>query len=60
MKNSGPDEYEQFVRARTPALMGSANLLTRDQQLAEDLVQEALARQPKYFEDKVPFVVTFE
>ncbi len=37
-------EFEQFVRARTPALLRSAYLLTGDQQLAEDLVQEALAR----------------
>jgi DNA-directed RNA polymerase specialized sigma24 family protein len=37
-------EYEQFVRARTPALIRVAYLLTGDQQLAEDLVQEALAR----------------
>ena len=37
-------EYEQFVRARTPALLRSAYLLTGDQHLAEDLVQEALAR----------------
>lgn len=37
-------EYEQFVRARTPALLRAAYLLTGDQQLAEDLVQEALAR----------------
>jgi RNA polymerase sigma-70 factor (sigma-E family) len=39
-----PDEYERFVRARTPALLRSAFLLTGDQHLAEDLVQEALAR----------------
>src|SRR5262244_1079463 len=38
------DEYEQFVRARTPALLRSAYLLTGDQYLAEDLVQAALAR----------------
>lgn len=38
------DEYEQFVRARTPALLRTAYLLTGDQQYAEDLVQEALAR----------------
>ena len=38
------DEYEQFVRSRTPALLRSAYLLTGDQQLAEDLVQAALAR----------------
>src|SRR5215831_19681586 len=37
-------EYEQFVRARTPALIRCAYLLTGDQYLAEDLVQEALAR----------------
>jgi RNA polymerase sigma-70 factor (sigma-E family) len=41
---SAAAEYEQFVRARTPALLRSAYLLTGDQQLAEDLVQEALAR----------------
>jgi RNA polymerase sigma-70 factor (sigma-E family) len=38
------EEYERFVRARTPALLRSAYLLTGDQHLAEDLVQEALAR----------------
>jgi len=38
------DEYERFVRGRTPALLRSAYLLTGDQHLAEDLVQEALAR----------------
>ncbi len=41
---SAEAEFEQFVRARTPALIRSAYLLTGDQQLAEDLVQEALAR----------------
>ncbi len=44
METSGVSEFEQFVRARTPALVRSAFLLTGDQQLAEDLVQEALAR----------------
>ena len=38
------DEFEAFVRARTPALLRSAFLLTGDQQLAEDLVQSALTR----------------
>ncbi len=38
------DEYERFVRTRTPALLRSAYLLTGDQHLAEDLVQEALSR----------------
>src|SRR5262245_55563636 len=38
------DSYEALVRARTPALLRAAYLLTGDQHLAEDLVQEALAR----------------
>ena len=37
-------DYVEFVRARSHALLRSAYLLTGDQQLAEDLVQEALAR----------------
>jgi RNA polymerase sigma-70 factor (sigma-E family) len=41
---SQDSEYEQFVRARTSALLRCAYLLTGDQHLAEDLVQEALAR----------------
>jgi RNA polymerase sigma-70 factor (sigma-E family) len=43
--NAAPtDEFESFVRARTPALLRSAYLLTGDEHLAEDLVQSALAR----------------
>ena len=42
--SSDTAEYEQFVRARTPALIRCAYLLTGDQHLAQDLVQEALAR----------------
>jgi RNA polymerase sigma-70 factor (sigma-E family) len=38
------DEFDTFVRARTPALLRAAYLLTGDQHLAEDLVQSALAR----------------
>jgi RNA polymerase sigma-70 factor (sigma-E family) len=38
------NEYADFVRSRTHALLRSAYLLTGDQHLAEDLVQEALAR----------------
>src|SRR3954471_22163039 len=38
------DEYATFVRARSHSLLRSAYLLTGDQHLAEDLVQEALAR----------------
>jgi RNA polymerase sigma-70 factor (sigma-E family) len=37
-------DYARFVRSRTHALLRSAYLLTGDQHLAEDLVQEALAR----------------
>lgn len=38
------NEFDSFVRGRTPALLRAAYLLTGDQQLAEDLVQSALAR----------------
>ncbi|MFI7606132.1 SigE family RNA polymerase sigma factor [Micromonospora sp. NPDC049366] len=37
-------EFAVFVRARTPALQRTAFLLTGDRHLAEDLVQDALAR----------------
>ena len=37
-------EYADFVRSYTRSLLRSAYLLTGDQHLAEDLVQEALAR----------------
>ncbi|WP_245680949.1 SigE family RNA polymerase sigma factor [Glycomyces harbinensis] len=37
-------EFEDFVRARSGALCASAYLLTGDRGLAEDLVQDALAR----------------
>lgn len=39
-----PIDFAEFVRARTPALLRTAFLLTGDQQLAEDLVQAALTR----------------
>lgn len=39
-----PDDFDGFVRARTPALLRAAYLLTGDQYLAEDLVQIALVR----------------
>jgi len=38
------EQFAAFVRARTPALVRTAFLLTGDQHLAEDLVQSALAR----------------
>jgi RNA polymerase sigma-70 factor (sigma-E family) len=37
-------DFEEFVRARRPALVRSAYLLTGDRDLAEDLVQSALTR----------------
>lgn len=37
-------DFEDFVRARGPHLLRTAYLLTRDWQLAEDLVQESLAK----------------
>ena len=38
------DEFAEFVTSRTPYLLRAAFLLTGDQQLAEDLVQDVLAR----------------
>ncbi|MFC0031532.1 SigE family RNA polymerase sigma factor [Micromonospora chaiyaphumensis] len=48
-KRIGPEDPAEadfcaFVRARTPALQRTAFLLTGDRHLAEDLVQDALAR----------------
>jgi RNA polymerase sigma-70 factor (sigma-E family) len=38
------DDFESLFRTRAPALLRTAYLLTGDRHLAEDLVQEALAR----------------
>ena len=38
------DSFTEFARARSHSMLRAAYLLTGDQQLAEDLVQEALAR----------------
>lgn len=38
------DDFESFFRTRAPALLRTAYLLTGDRFLAEDLVQDALAR----------------
>lgn len=38
------EDFDAYVRARTPALLRSAFLLSGDQHLAEDLVQSALIR----------------
>ena len=37
-------DFEEFVRARSDALFGTAYLLTGDRHLAEDLLQTALAQ----------------
>jgi RNA polymerase sigma-70 factor (sigma-E family) len=42
--DSSAADFDAYVRARTPALLRSAYLLTGDQHLAEDLVQDALIR----------------
>lgn len=44
LENPAEAEFCAFVRARTPALQRTAFLLTGDRHLAEDLVQDALAR----------------
>lgn len=44
MDDARDHAYADFVRERSHALLRSAYLLTGDQHLAEDLVQEALAR----------------
>ncbi|AGL13782.1 ECF subfamily RNA polymerase sigma-24 subunit [Actinoplanes sp. N902-109] len=44
MGDRGAEAFGEFVRARTPALLRTAFLLTGDRHLAEDLVQDALAR----------------
>ncbi|WP_127497552.1 SigE family RNA polymerase sigma factor [Actinoplanes solisilvae] len=44
MPDTIDDLFSDFVRARTPALLRTAFLLTGDRHLAEDLVQDALAR----------------
>jgi RNA polymerase sigma-70 factor (sigma-E family) len=41
--NASDADYVEFVRSRTRSLLHCAYLLTGDQHLAEDLVQEALA-----------------
>jgi RNA polymerase sigma-70 factor (sigma-E family) len=47
---AGEAAFQEFVMARTPALMRTAYLLTRDHQLAEDLVQTALFKAAKAWE----------
>lgn len=40
----GPDGFDDFVAARSPALVRTAWMLTGDRAVAEDLVQTALAK----------------
>jgi RNA polymerase sigma-70 factor (sigma-E family) len=42
--NSAHLDFEEYFRGRAPALLRTAYLLTGDRHLAEDLVQDALAR----------------
>ncbi|MBO4159931.1 MULTISPECIES: SigE family RNA polymerase sigma factor [Micromonospora] len=44
MAESIDDQFREFVQTRSPALLRTAFLLTGDRHLAEDLVQDALAR----------------
>lgn len=39
-----PEGFSDFVVARSPALLRTARLITRDAELAQDLVQAALAK----------------
>ncbi|HVQ96081.1 MAG TPA: SigE family RNA polymerase sigma factor [Mycobacteriales bacterium] len=42
MDRDAEDDYREFVTARSPALLGTAYLLTGDRGLAEDLLQATL------------------
>lgn len=42
MDGSAEDDFREFVRSRSPALLGTAYALTGDRGLAEDLLQSAL------------------
>ena len=44
MATGADDDFRDFVRARTPALLGTAYALTGDRGLAEDLLQTALLK----------------
>ena len=44
MRQSDEDSFTAFVHGRSASLLATAWALTRDRQLAEDLVQTALAR----------------
>lgn len=41
---AAPTDFDDFVAARSPALLRTAYLLTRDHALAEDLLQTALSK----------------
>lgn len=44
MRSTEPEGFEEFAHARTPHLFRTAWLLAGDRHLAEDLVQETLAK----------------
>lgn len=44
MTRPPPEDFDEFIRVRSPALLRSAWLLTGDAGRAEDLLQTALAR----------------
>jgi RNA polymerase sigma-70 factor (sigma-E family) len=44
MDRQEEDDFREFVQARSPALLGTAFLLTGDRGLAEDLLQATLVR----------------
>jgi DNA-directed RNA polymerase specialized sigma24 family protein len=44
LSGGGGEDFEAFVRARSPALARAAYLLTGDRHLAEDLLQDTLIR----------------
>lgn len=60
--NTLRESFEEFVAARRPLLLRAAWLITRDHDLAEDLLQEALIKLarawPRVHTDPIPYVRT--
>ena len=50
MASYDEEAFDDFVRTRSAALLRTAYLLTRDHQLAEDLLQTALFKAAKSWE----------
>ena len=51
MDPSTDDDFRDFVRARSPALLGTAYALTGDRGLAEDLLQTALLKTYRHWRE---------